>query len=485
MDADHPLALRAKMNVVWKLSLPGILAQISEIAMEYIDAAMVGSLGASASASIGLVASSTWLVGGLVMGTAAGFCVQIAHACGAKKEEKARDILRQSILVSLFISLILAALGSLLSFPLPRWLGADASLWRDASAYFLIFNLFVPVRMLFDLGESALQSTGSMKIPAFLSALMCVLDIVFNFLLIFPTRQIFLPGISFPGLSSAGSALSGTTGTLITIPGAGLGVIGAALGTAFSYVCAAAGVLIAILRSPVLSLRKTGSWRLHRDILREAAVIGLPMVLERVAMSSAQVFSTRIVAPLGTNAIAANSFAVTAESICYMPGYGIQNAATTLVGQSMGAGKKGLAKSFGWLSTIMAMVLMALTGLVMYFLCPFVFAFLTPVEAIRRLGVSVLRIELFAEPWFAASIAASGAMRGAEDTMVPGLMNLVSIWGVRIPLAMVLSKPYGLGGVWTAMAFELTFRGIIFLVRLARGKWVNYRVQNGSADKAL
>ena len=462
MDADHPLPLGAKMEVVWKLSLPVILAQISEIAMQYIDAAMIGSLGASASAAIGLVASSTWLVGGLVMGTAAGFCVQIAHASGAKQEAKARDILRQGILVSLLISLVLAGLGSFVSFHLPAWLGADTSLWHDATAYFLVFALFVPVRMMFYLGQSALQSTGSMKIPGFLSAIMCVLDVFFNYLLIFPARQISLFGAS------------------VVMPGAGLGVMGAALGTAFSFVCAVIGVFIAIMHSSTLSLLKAGSWKLHHDTLHEAAVIGVPMALEQAAMTSAQVFSTRIVAPLGTNAIAANSFAVTAESICYMPGYGIQSAATTLVGQAVGARRKELAKSFGWLSTLMAMAIMAMTGFAMYFLCPFVFAFLTPVEDVRRLGASVLRIELLAEPWFAASIAASGVMRGAADTLVPGIMNLVSIWGVRIPLAMVLSKQYGLRGVWIGMAVELTFRGLIFLIRLGRGRWLNRAFEGSS-----
>lgn len=452
---NSEISRKEKMYVVMRMSVPGMLAQISEIAMQYIDAAMVGSLGAAASASIGLVSSSTWLMGGMISGTAAGFYVQIAHAVGAGRYENARNVLRQSLIVAVSVGILLALIGSFLAPWLPEFLGAEEYLYSDASAYFLAYSLFIPARMLFYLLQGALQSTGNMKTPSILSALMCMADVVFNFFLIFPTREVNLLGMHF------------------TVWGADLGVLGAGLGTAFAY----AVILIPLFyfifwKSESLSLRKSGSWKFQKEILSKAVHIGLPMAAEQVAMTSAQVFSTRIVAPLGTAAIAANSFAVTAESICYMPGYGIASASTTLVGQSVGAHRKDLARSFAWISTLLAMGVMTVTGVLMYFLCPYVFAFLTPDTEVQQLGISALRIELLAEPMFAASIAATGALRGASDTLVPGIMNLVSIWGVRIVLASVLAPIAGLNGVWTAMAIEITFRGIIFLVRLKREKWL-------------
>ena len=155
-----------------------------------------------------------------------------------------------------------------------------------------------------------------------------------------------------------------------------------------------------------------------------------------------------------------------------MPGYGIASAATTLVGQSIGARRPEHARSFAWITTCMGMAIMAITGFAMYFFSPVVFSFLTPDTAVQALGVSVLRIELLAEPLFGASIVATGALRGAGDTLIPGVMNFLSIWGVRITLASILSKTMGLAGVWIGMSVELMFRGIIFLVRLGRGKWL-------------
>lgn len=441
--------LYKKIEVVFQLSLPAILAQISEIAMQYIDAAMVGSLGAEASASIGLVSTTTWLFGGCISATAAGFYVQIAHAIGGTKYERAKSILKQGLYISLGISLIIAIVGSGLAFVLPSWLGGAPEILKDAQDYFLVFALFAPFRMMFYFHNGALQATGNMKVPSILSSLMCILDILFNALFIFPSN------------------------TFWNLPGLNLGVLGAALGTAISYVVVSVLLIyFTDIRTEELNIFHGGSWKPDRAICNTAASIGLPIALEQVAMTSAQVYSTKIVAPLGTNAIAANSFAVTAESICYMPGYGIANAATTLVGQCIGAKNKDLAKGFAWLSTFLGMAVMTCMAILMFFVCPFVFAFLTPVTEVQQLGIEVLRIELFAEPLFAASICATGALRGAGDTLVPGIMNFVSIWGVRITLASILSRTIGLKGVWIGMACEISFRGILFLIRLARGKWL-------------
>src|SRR5699024_76664 len=125
-----------------------------------------------------------------------------------------------------------------------------------------------------------------------------------------------------------------------------------------------------------------------------------------------------------------------------------------------------------WLSTALGMAVMGLTAVLMYAGAPWLFRILTPDATVRALGVQVLRIEAFAQPLFAASIVAVGALRGAGDTLVPSVLNLVSMWGVRITLAAVLAPQFGLPGVWFAMCFELCVRGVLFLVRLLRGRWL-------------
>ena len=226
-------------------------------------------------------------------------------------------------------------------------------------------------------------------------------------------------------------------------------------------------------RSPMLRLSgEWGSFLPQKETLRKAFRISLPMGFEHMAICGAQIATTVIVAPLGIIAIAANSFAIIAESLCYMPGYGIAEAATTLVGQSLGANRIRLLRRFANITVWSGMSVMGIMGALMYMAAPQIIGVMTPVEEIRVLGVEILRIEAFAEPMFAASIVAYGVFVGAGSTSVPSLMNFASIWGVRLTLAAWLAPAMGLRGVWLAMCIELCFRGAIFLVRLWGGNWI-------------
>lgn len=426
-----------KLSIVWRFSIPAILAQLTSIMMQYIDTAMVGNLGAGASAAIGVVSTSTWLLNGLCSAVATGFSVQAAQKIGARQERDARHVLKHALVFALCFSGILMAAAIGISGRLPIWLGAGTDIQKNASIYFFIYACSLPAFQLQTLAGSMLQCSGNMRTPAILDAAMCGLDVVFNLLFI----QFF-------------------------------GVPGAALGTALATIVICIAKLWAVcVSSPSLNIRRKEPCPFRKAILSHMVRIGLPMGFEHIAICGAMILSTRIIAPLGTAAMAANSIAVTAESICYMPGYGIANAATTLVGQSIGAGRKTLAKSFSNLSTLLGCLIMTGAGILMYFACPLIFRMLTPDMQVQQLATDVLRIELFAEPLFAASIVASGALRGAGDSLVPCLLNLASIWGVRLTLSVLLVGQFGLSGVWIAMCAELCVRGILLVYRQQRFRW--------------
>lgn len=454
MKEGAPLTRAQRFRLVLTLSIPSILAQTASVIMGYIDAAMVGRLGAEASASISLVSTSTWLFGGMCGAVASGFSIQAGYHIGAGRISEARHVMRQGLICAGLLSVCLALAGTAVSGVLPGWLGGALEIRKDASAYFLIYVLSLPVVQMNRLAGSLLQSSGNMRTPGILNILMCAEDIVFNTLLIFPSVE--LP-----------------VGSGIRIPGAGLGVAGAALGTAAAQLVTAVLMLgILCLRSPVFRLRRGETWRLEKGCVRRAVRLGAPIGWENLMMCGAMVATTRVVAPLGTVAIAANGFAVSAESLCYMPGYGIADAAATLSGQSLGAGRKELTRKFSRLSVKMGILVMTAAGALMFAAAPLVMSFLTPVRAVQDAGIGLLRIEAFAEPLYGASIVAAGALRGVGDTLVPSIMNFGSIWLVRLPLAILLSVRIGLEGVWIAMCLELCFRGIIFLIRLYRGKWL-------------
>lgn len=462
-----------------QLSWPAIMAQLSSILMQYIDAAMVGRLGADDSAAVGLVSTSLWLFWGLCSSAMVGFSVQVAHRMGAADYAGGRSVLRQGLLSALIFGCFMAIIGCAIAFPLPGWLGGEGEkVCRGASLYFMVFVAALPLLTLNYLGGGVLRASGNMKVAGGINVLMCLLDVVFNFFFIFPTRPLLLGGME------------------ITIPGLGLGVLGAALGTVAAEIISAGLMLwFATMRQPELAIFGRRAMRsgikeqnfFRRfiptgSVLRNALKVSAPMTLEHGVICGAQIMVTVIVAPLGVMAIAANAFAVTAEALCYMPGYGIGDAATTLVGQSYGARRKDLARQFGYLTVGLGMAVMTLMGVILWIGAPAVMAFLSPVQEIQQLGTSALRIEAWAEPMFAASIVAYGVMVGVGDTVVPAAMNFSSIWLVRLPIAALLAPSMGLDGVWLAMCIELCFRGLIFLRRLFKGTWLKHGLDTGSAS---
>ena len=461
----RPLPGRSRAELVALLAVPTVLAELSTIAMEYIDAGMVGRIGKSGAAAIGLVASTTWFFWGLLRGATTGFSVIVSQRIGARRFREARAALLQGVAASFAFAALLGALGAAIAAPLPRWLGGSPEIARDATRYFAAYMAFgLPVTVLHILGARMLQAAGDMRTASVFNVLACALDVAFNFVFIFPTTRFAFRGAS------------------IVLPGLGLGVLGAAIGTIAAEAVVAAALAWALFaRHPILGLRRGEPLRFEKAVLREALRIGLPVAGESAVMTGAMVASTAIVAPLGTVALAANSFAVTAESLCYMPGYGIGSAATTLVGQAFGAGRRALARSLAWTCTWTGVGVMTATGALLFAFAPEAMALLTPDADVRAAGAEVLRIEAFAEPMFAASIVASGALRGAGDTLVPGALNALSMWGVRLPLAALLVGRHGLRGVWIAMALELCVRGAMLLARQHSRSWSRRRA--GGAGK--
>ena len=406
-----------QLKLCLMLSYPAIIAQVSSVLMQYIDTSMVGHLGAAAGASIGLVSTCMWLLMGFCGACGSGFSVQVAHLIGANDFKTAREVLRQALVSALCFSGAIAVLGMALAGPLPCWLGGTPEIIPDATKYFFIVSAFLPFMQLDWICASMLQVSGNMKVPSYLNIGMCLMDVCFNYLFIYVLD---------------------------------LGVVGAALGTGLAELITAMAMLYFLtVRSPELNLRQDrGSFRPTGKVIAKAAGIGGPMALQNV-------------------------LAITAESFCYMPGYGIADAATALVGQSVGAGRKELARRFAWITIGLGMGIMGLLAILMYAFAPEMMQMLSPDGEVISLGARVLRIEAFAELGYAASIVAYGVCVGAGDTKWPSVMNFTSMWIVRILPAIFLVKVYGLVGFWIAMAVELTFRGAIFLVRLARGKWLD------------
>lgn len=436
-----PLSAAQQLKLTMLLALPAILAQFSSVLMQYIDSAMVGRLGANPAASVGLVSTSVWILNGFSMAVMTGFSVQIAHACGAKDGKRARLVLRQGLLTIFLFSLVLGILGLAVSSPLPAWLGGDEAIRSDASRYFFIIAAFSPIGATGYLAAASLQASGDMKVPSIIYICMGVMDVVFNYLFIYKL---------------------------------GMGVTGAAWGTGLAQTIATVfGIWYVTTQSKDLKLRGEGGPLLPSALtLKTAFGITGPLWIQNIVMRGAYVMSTIIVAPLGPVSIAANSFAITAESFCYMPGFGLEESATTLVGQSLGAKRKELARGFARTTIGMAMLIMGSLAVLMYAFAPQIMRFLSVDAEVVALGARVLRIEAFVEVFYAIAIVGSGVCAGAGQTMVPTVINFGTMWLVRIVLALILTPTMGLVGYWVAMAIDLTVKGLAFAIYIRGGHWM-------------
>ena len=424
MRDGRSISLKSQTQLIIALSIPAILEQLVMTLMSYIDTAMVGSLGPGATAAIGVVASSIWLMNGLTSAIAVGFSVQIAQYLGAGQV-------------------------------LPELLGSDPEIAPAARSYFCTVAFFFPFSMASALYSSILRCSGNILLPSIMNVGMCAFDVIFNFIFIYPPREI-------GGFH---------------IWGAGLGVQGAALGTGLAQACVAVTLLLGIIcRKGPLRFQGNETWRFTKPCMNNMLRLSTPTALERMALSLAQIVMTSVVAGMGTVAVASNYVAVQTESICYLPAFGVASAATALVGQSIGARRLDMAKRFAYGTTILGSILVFFMALLMFGFAPFLTSLLTADTEVAEVSAGLLRIVAFSEPLFAVSIVATGALRGAGDSKAPFFINLFTMWGVRVMTVLVFTHRFGVTGVWISMTAELITRGIVFLIRLLRGRWLKMPV---------
>ncbi|MFI3325649.1 MAG: MATE family efflux transporter [Clostridia bacterium] len=457
-EHENP-SLKITLMAVLTIALPAIIEQIMITAVQYIDTAMVGSLGQNATAAVGLTSSTTWLFNGLLSGAAIGFSVQVAQHIGAGRIEKARSVIRQSLTFVLIFGISLATIGFSISFFLPTWLGADVAIISDAGMYFRILSMTIPFNFCVLMLSGIIRCAGDSKTPMLLNLCINILNVCFNFLFINATKTYILFGKE------------------ITVWGAGLGVAGAALGSGLAlFIISMIYLYVIFHKYKSLRIHFKESFKIQKDCFKTMLNLGIPVALERTLMCVAQIVITVLITSMGTVAVAANYLAVTAEAISYLPAYGVAAAGTTLVGQAMGAGRKDIALKCGRIVNCFGVAIMVVTGFALFmFAEPLIKIFSSDLEVIA-LGSEVLKIVAFAEPLFGLAIVITGVLRGAGDTKAPFIICLITMWGVRITLAFLLAPTFGLSAVWIAMSAELVVRGLLFLFRFESKKWMKIKL---------
>lgn len=439
---------------IFALAWPSILEQALQTIVQYADSAMVGRIGPEASAAVGLTTTVNWLINSPFFAMGIGVLAYISLSIGAKKYEKARIAAIQSIIITLVLGITVGLITLSISPFLPKWLGADPSIQRNASLYFGIICIPMIFRASSIIFGAVLRSTGDMKTPMIVNLIMNVINIFLNFLLIYDSRTITIGNFSF------------------NIYGAGLGVVGSATATAIAFCISGALMFVALYRNEIVS-PKGHKIRFNRPIMKKCIEVGFPVSLERVATCLGQVVFTSLITRLGTVALAAHSIAITAEQAFYIPGYGMQASAATLAGNALG--EKDEKKLHHTSNTIIwiAVAIMTITGGILFLFPNFMMSIFTQDPTVIKSGASVLRIVAVSEPMFGALIILEGIFNGVGDTKTPFFFSVFSMWGVRILSTFICVAVLGLGlkAVWFCMVADNLVRFILLLTRFVSGRW--------------
>jgi len=439
---------RKMLAVILALAWPTMLEQLMHTAVQYVDMAMVGSLGTQATAAVGATTTVNWLVGSTVSALGVGFLAQIAQALGAGEQQKAKRLAAQTMLVTLCAGLLFTVLTVCISGVLPRWMQVDLPVRKLASRYFLILYLPMLPRAAITLFSTVLRAAGDTKTPMKVGMLTNLINVTLNFLLIFPTRTLWG----------------------VRVPGADLGVVGAALASAISFVVGSIYITIVLWRHPVISPRHQ-PMRPDRQLLSPCMKISLPNMLQRFATSSGYVAYASMVNSIGSVATAAHSVANTVESLFYIPGYGMQAAAATLAGNACGAKDRARLKRTANMFVPLVIGLMTVCAGALFVSARVLMQLFSDNPQVIDLGTTVLRMVAFSEPFYGVPIIIEGMMHGVGKTKKPFIYNTAGMWGIRIVGTFICTQwlDMGLVSAWACMIAHNMLLFVLYMRAWRRG----------------
>lgn len=445
---------RSLLLSIITLAWPTMLQELLQTAVQYIDTAMVGALGTSATAAVGATTTINWLVNSTVSAVGIGLLAFISQAYGAGNKELARKASSQAVLLTLISGAVFTALCLGLSPVVPRWMQVEPEIRQLTAMYFFVLYSPMLFRSAIIIFGTVLRSVGDTKTPMLIGLLVNVINVILNFIFIYPTRVVELFGVK------------------LTLFGMGWGVVGAAAASAVAFVFGGVAITIKFWRHSEIS-PKGQSFKFDKAVLRPCFRVAFPNALQRFGTCLGYVAFAAMVNSLGEVSTAAHTIANTVESAFYIPGYGMQAAAATLAGNALGAGDKERIKALCRMLIIIEVVLMVVSGGLLFIFAPSMMTLFSKDGLVIALGTMVLRMVALSEPFFGVSIIVEGIMQGMGKTVMPFVANIAGMWGVRILGTYICTQVlgYGLVSAWGCMILHNLLLFFMFAAYLISGRY--------------
>ena len=452
----------AMIGTIMTLAWPTMLEQAMQTAVQYIDTAMVGTLGTYATAAVGATSTVSWLIGSSTAALGIGFLSYIAQSHGAGDREKASRASAQAVFMTLVIGILFTGLCLGLSDMVPIWMQVDPAIQSLAARYFFILYAPMLPRTASTIFGMVLRAAGDTKSPMKIGIGVNIINVVLNFLLIYPSRVISIFGFEMP------------------MYGAGMGVIGAALASAIAFTFGGIAITVVLWRHPDISPRGK-TIKPDPEILAPCMKVALPNMLQRFGTSLGYVFFASMVNSIGEVATAAHTIANTVESAFYIPGYGMQTAAATLVGNAYGAKDSKRMKDISSMFLPIEVILMVISGGALFLMAPALMGIFSDSPEVIELGSTVLRMVALSEPFYGVSIIVEGMMQGVGKTKAPFVFNIIGMWGVRIVGTYICTQLLGMGlaAAWGCMIGHNLLLFALFSATYLRGSWNPLEASSG------
>ena len=436
------------MPTILALAWPTMLEQLLQTAVQYIDTAMVGSLGTHATAAVGATTTVNWLVNSTISALGIGFLAFISQALGAENRKDAAKASAQAVLATVVCGVFFTVVTLSLSGVIPLWMQVEPALQPLAAQYFFILYLPMLARTATIIFGTVLRAAGDTKTPMWVGVFVNLINVVLNFLFIYPTRTVTVGTVSF------------------TLWGADGGVAGAAAASAVAFAVGGICMTVALWKHPTVS-PKGCSLLPDKTILKPCLKVALPNALQRFGTSLGYVAFAAMVNSVGEIVTAAHTIANTVESAFYIPGYGMQTAAATLAGNALGAKDENRIRDLGRMILTIEVVLMIFSGGLLFLFAPDMMRLFSKDEQVIRLGTTVLRMVAISEPFYGVSIIVEGMMQGMGNTLRPFVYNLTGMWGVRIVGTFICTQLLGMGLVsaWACMIAHNLLLFVLFTVQ--------------------
>lgn len=414
------------------LSIPTVLEEVLRTLLQYVDTAMVGRLGEQATAAVSVTTTITWLVNSISFAASVAVLAMISKAVGSGDEKLVQKIAQQALLLTVAFGTVTGVFSVMLSPYIPVWMGAEEAVRKPASVYFTIVSLPMLFRSAGIILGAAIRGTKDTKTPMLISFGSNLLNGVLNYLLIYT---------------------------------AGFGVTGAAIASAVSYTLSGILMFAAYRRNRQLYW-KWNSFRAEKELLRECAKISVPVLGTGMASCLGYVVFAGLVSGMGTTIFAAHSIAVTAETIFYIPGYGLRTATSALVGISLGENDRGKLNGVSRISILMTVGMMCISGGILYLVSYPLMCLFTPVPAVASLGAQMLRLVAFSEPFFGLMIVLEGIYYGMGRTRYAFFAETGSMWGIRILFTFLCVSIWKLDlrAVWYCMIADNVCKAMLFTI---------------------